>query len=264
MSRTDPLWQGRAGEIEEHVEQLLSDYDIRDPGGLQDLDALAWALGASVRRKPLNGSEARLIRDRRRGIITIDSEIGTLGQMRFAVSHELGHFRLHESQDQRFLCSAEDMIDFYRRSSLEREANWFAANLLMPASMLRKGVSSAEPSIRTVKKVAMEFGASLTATAVRCVDLSREACAVVVSTQDGVRWWRISERFPFAIDKRLPRLPPTSFAHDALQGETVPEHPSEVDADDWLYFVPHGGRLKESSMLLGRTGSCLTMLWFLD
>ncbi len=59
---------------------------------------------------------------------------------RFTIAHEIGHFLLHKNQ--RFIDDFRFGETFYRSHSednqLEKEANYFAANLLMPESYVKK------------------------------------------------------------------------------------------------------------------------------
>ena len=192
--KSDPVWEARARTIERHVDDLLSELGIRDPQDLHPLEELCWGCGADVRRRSLATAEGQLVKVGRKAIITVDSGVTNDGRYRFAVGHELGHHRLHDGNDQLFVCTSADMLDFYKTSSLEREANWFSANLLMPRSMF---TAPDAPRISSVIDLAEDFGTSLTATALRMVTLSEEACAVVMSNKDGIQWWRTSDEFDF-------------------------------------------------------------------
>lgn len=61
-------------------------------------------------------------------------------RQKFTIAHELGHWILHQEE----LECNRDLIVFYRKAikgetdPLEREANCFAANLLVPDSFLKK------------------------------------------------------------------------------------------------------------------------------
>ena len=58
---------------------------------------------------------------------------------RFTIAHEIGHYLLHKGQ--KFIDDFPAGETFYRTgesSALEREANFFAASLLMPAKMVEQ------------------------------------------------------------------------------------------------------------------------------
>lgn len=54
-------------------------------------------------------------------------------RQRFTIAHELGHFVLHRDRQQRFNCDKESVYSGHETMRLiEREADDFASNLLMP------------------------------------------------------------------------------------------------------------------------------------
>src|SRR5690348_18302572 len=104
--------QGAAFRINER-------FGVIRPGQL-DVEDLAMALGVIVIYGRLDGAAGRLVRKGNSGIIRINSSISLEGAIRFAVSHELGHWELHAQYSQMFLCTEADMRD-YDRSPLEIE-----------------------------------------------------------------------------------------------------------------------------------------------
>ena len=59
-----------------------------------------------------------------------------------------------------------------RKSQLEREADWFASELLMPASQLGPRIDEEPASIGTLQSLADEFRTSLTMMAIRHAELT--------------------------------------------------------------------------------------------
>ncbi len=63
-------------------------------------------------------------------------------RQRFTIAHELGHFILHRNQQPSFNCDSQSVhtgIDGLRQ--IEREADEFAGNLLMPGDLLRDWIA---------------------------------------------------------------------------------------------------------------------------
>ncbi|WP_423597015.1 ImmA/IrrE family metallo-endopeptidase [Roseateles sp. MS654] len=85
-------------------------------------------------------------------------------RQRFTVAHELGHFALgHED-------SPRDAGNFYSsRDPKERLANKFAAELLMPGSLVRQYYSSG--AAQSVEELAQLFGVSKDAMGYRLINL---------------------------------------------------------------------------------------------
>jgi Zn-dependent peptidase ImmA (M78 family) len=86
------------------------------------------------------------------GILVIQNNIGTIGfspknsrvRQRFTIAHELGHYLLHKQSKSEVFVD-KDFIVKYRSEKVytptelrhEQEANTFAAELLMPKSLLK-------------------------------------------------------------------------------------------------------------------------------
>lgn len=109
---------------------------------------------------------------------------------RFSVAHELGHFYLdaHHAYLRRGGAAHGSRGEFTTDVMIEREADAFAAALLLPAKLVRPLVNQDELSLVVVKEVATQFNTSLVSTAIRCVSLSDFPCAVV-GLRDGVVAW---------------------------------------------------------------------------
>lgn len=63
-------------------------------------------------------------------------------RQRFTIAHELGHFVLHRGQQHNFSCDTESVYSGAdRMRAIEREADDFASNLLIPGDLLRDAIS---------------------------------------------------------------------------------------------------------------------------
>ena len=88
---------------------LLKKYGYSAPEELI-LEDLAFALGAEVRRYPMDNVEGCLYRIGNRGIIQINSR-AIRNRQRFSLAHEIGHWELHPELRQK--CSARSKIHRY-------------------------------------------------------------------------------------------------------------------------------------------------------
>ena len=80
--------------------------------------------------------EGLLLYDKKRSIISININ-RPITRQRFTAAHELGHIMLHtEIKGNNFLCPM-----YGRKSDVEKEADAFASNLLMPSDELNKRVN---------------------------------------------------------------------------------------------------------------------------
>lgn len=92
---------------------------------------------------------------------------------RFTIAHELAHFVLHK-KDSKLYAHRDLNGNQEARSSIEQEANYFAANILMPAELVKNRVEDVRNEVRgkvpgfvLVKEVADGFAVSESAAEVR-------------------------------------------------------------------------------------------------
>lgn len=89
-------------------------------------------------------------------------------RQRFTIAHELGHYLLHEQEklhvDRRFQIQLRDGNSSKGESEEEKEANLFAAELLMPVSFIRQDLAEVEgldlEDDATVSGLAEKYGVS--------------------------------------------------------------------------------------------------------
>lgn len=215
------------------AERLWSLYGFREPNDLI-LEDVAFARGVLITDGPLDRMEARLVRNGSRGLVRVRQDIPEAGRRRFAIAHEIGHWELHKSTSQVFVCTERDMLATYKASVTEGEANFFASGLLMPSEIFARQSGSSVLSVDVVSDLAGYFGTSFTATAIRYVDVSSEPCAVVVSSGGRIRWWRGNQGFQsrFWLDARS-KLSTNTVSGSVFAGGRRPVGPEEVDISAW-------------------------------
>ena len=109
---------------------------------------------------------------------------------RFTFCHELGHFCLEEHRWALMgnVAPHGSMTDFHSDNGAEREADLFAASLLLPTGRIRKAVGARRVDAPLVIAIAREFGASLSATAIRLARLAISTVIVMAWDGDYRRW----------------------------------------------------------------------------
>ncbi len=92
---------------------------------------------------------------------------------------------------------------------------------------------------------------SLTAAAVRCIDLTDENCALVVSEERTIRWFRPSKSFDSFVPVRS-RVNDNSFPNRLFQQSEQAEFEGSVPAEAWLsdYIPQQVDRVWEDSIYL--------------
>ncbi|MGD0769925.1 MAG: ImmA/IrrE family metallo-endopeptidase [Tepidisphaeraceae bacterium] len=243
--------------------RILKLYGLSSPTDLV-LEDLALAMGVLVVEGPLDSADARLVRKGDRGIIRIKSDIPEVGRKRFAIAHELGHWILHRTLSQILACTSEDMLSAYKTSAPELEASYFASALIMPEEFFSKRIEGTTPTAELLGELAQEFRTSLTATALRYVDLRDDYCALVVSENGKVKWWRESRDFKgqFWIDPGT-KLSSHTIAAGFFRGEPKPSGPEPVDLVAWLPDAAgiDSETIMEEAIPMPRYGQVLSMLW---
>jgi len=100
-------------------------------------------------------------------------------RVRFTIAHELGHFVLHEKDSDLFVDKEEEKILYRDHNSSkgqfikEREANAFAAALLMPQNLLLSEIekNKGEGKNKLMKTLARKFRVSEQAITIRLTNL---------------------------------------------------------------------------------------------
>lgn len=134
---------------------------------------------------------------------------------RFTIAHELGHFILHRASQAVFNCDKENIysgIDTLKE--IEREADDFAGNLLMPGDMLRDRIEGKRIDFHVAGALAKEFGVSLESMCIRIVKFTEQR-AVLVYWDHGFlkyQWRSLSAR------KTRVRLRQTGDPQEPLPG----------------------------------------------
>ena len=101
-------------------------------------------------------------------------------RQRFTVAHELGHFVLHREIQAKFNCDKENVYtgaDTLKQ--IEREADEFASNLLMPGDLLRKRITGKRIDFHLLGELAKEFGVSLEAMCIRLIKFTEQRAVLV-------------------------------------------------------------------------------------
>jgi Zn-dependent peptidase ImmA (M78 family) len=216
---------------EQEASKIIEKYGISSPEDIR-LEDIAYDLGVNILEGELKGAAGSLVRIGDNATIRVSNDDSYEYRKRFSIAHELGHFSLNHGISIQRICSDEDMMNWYKKNE-ETEANFFAGELILPESLIKKKCDVAEVDFRPIKQIAQEFKASLTATAIRFVRFCPERCAVVFSKDSRVKWFYKSDDW----DAFIPigsKLDERTSAFSFFKGDKLPEEPIEVDADAWV------------------------------
>jgi hypothetical protein len=238
---------------------------IDELGGPRDPEAIASELHLEVREVESSGFDGALVRPINLpiGTILLRDSIREPGRKAFTIAHEIGHFVLPGHEQAQLVCSTEDIGNWSDQTKeLEREADEFAAELLMPSPVVQPIVQTALPSLSLIEKIADVCKSSLSAAAWRYCDVTSQRCAVVWSTRGVVSWWKRSEEFGYWITKGA-QIQRGTFAFDCYSSEPVPNEPRPIQASLWIEssaIIPEA-HLREQSKFLTSYESVISLLW---
>jgi len=161
---------GQRRRIQELVTKLLEANSVTEPP--VPVDLIAKARGIQIRHQHYQGQDLSgfLYREADRAIIGVNYYHDRTRQ-RFTIAHELGHYLLHKASFKEIhidkptpRLNLQSQVPAKGTDLEEMEANFFAAELLVPETFIRKDLAQ----IRTldiedeesIKKLARRYGVS--------------------------------------------------------------------------------------------------------
>jgi hypothetical protein len=224
------------------------------------VEDIAHALGVDIVQGGITRALGSLVQVRDVPRIRLAEHHDHPGQVRFTIGHELGHLVLRHMMVAG-ICALQESIRI-RDQAAEREADAFAAELLLPELLVRRRCEVSPVSLDAVRGIADDFGTSMVATAIRFVELTSERCAAVLSQDRRVRWAVRSATFWPEIARGQP-LSAWSIADDYFAKGEIDVQPVAVDAQAWVDGTRVSGEaeLVEHAMLIPQHRAVLSLLW---
>ncbi len=243
---------------------MLAELAIQAPDEI-DVALIAAHLGAvPLVRAPAN-QEGHVVARGAAAVIALSEASCRSPKWRFVVAHELGHVLLHRGIDRLEGCTAGEPLRASSPEALrvaEKEANDFATAMLMPRGLFVRFRDRRALCIEAVRAVARAFATSLTATALRWVQLAEEPCAVVYAERERIAWWATTPAFGVRLRPRQ-RIAEATRAGELARGEGADgDAPAKlVAAALWSADGTKAeGDVLEESVRLEGFGGVLTLL----
>ena len=245
------------------AEDLLLELGISEPTEI-DLEAIAESCGATVCYVELTGCEASIIGVGDRAFINVNKNAKKERQ-RFSIAHELGHWCVDRGTVASHASTSSTYIQKWSKNDPEVRANKFAAELLMPSFMLKPLIRSKEVSIKTTKQISKDFNCSLTASAIRLVQLTDKPSLVLLTSGSSVLWQFRSETVPSKFWVGSPGSN-YSIAHGIHknQQEIGFEKEAEVSSSAWFSVSSSRDYQIVESSIRCSSECVLTILWWQD
>ena len=230
-----------------------------------DVYQLAKEIGLQIRDVPSTGFDGALVRiaghriaDRPDAIIAKRESIVGEARKRFTIAHEIGHYVLPGHGVDVSVCVTEQ-LDVAREkvAQMEKEANRFASELLLPLHTVAEILGRYGFSMHTCSFVSEIFDASLTASASQCVNASESEVALVVTDGRIIKYFQRGDRWKYYI-KQNEELSSTSLAATLAPGGPL-EAKGKVAGTAWTSRLDCPD-LWEESLLMPRYNRIITLL----
>jgi hypothetical protein len=219
-------------------------------------------IGLQLHYRPAKSYEGALLRMKNipRGYVVLSTEVREVRRQRFTLGHEIGHYLLPDQQELCQPCGKQQIESWDEElAKPERDANQFAAEVLMPRSIVQPFLRES-PRLGHIEQMAEACATSLTASAYRYCELSSFRIAMVWSESRLVRWYKPSTEFVRWVRKGNIRQ--ESYAFDAFEGRSVPARFESVPASAWLFEngLKADARILEHSVPMPGYDGVLTLL----
>ncbi len=232
--------------------------------------AIAESLGILVQPKPTSGGvSGMIIRVGNEFAIGYATHINNEGFKRFCIAHEVGHYRIPGHVDAVLAHGDihESHAGFVADDPYEREADHFAAALLMPDKLFSRELRRLGDGLEAVEAMADHCVTSLTAAANRYVQKASVPVAMVVSTGsridycfmskalqdfDALEWPRKGQPLPAGTNTDMFNADPENVRHTRRVD-------NETELRDW-FGGPRSIPGTEEVVGLGGYGKTLTIL----
>jgi hypothetical protein len=239
---------------------VLRELGITEPEDIH-IEAIAQYCHATIVYEPVEGSAARILGIGDWAIITVDSR-SAQGRRRFSAGHELGHWMMDRGKVASFVCADKIFASEWAEDNPEKRANRYSTDLLLPKFMFEPRAKGREMTFETVRMLAHDFKTSLTATAIRLVELGSYP-AMLVCNELGRRRWFFRGSVPSGL--RLREVPGAyTRAYDLLRSAAKAEGPEDIQADGWIdRYDARRYTLREDSVKISEN-FVLSLLWWRD
>lgn len=242
---------------------LIAELQIQDPAEIV-IEKIAPFKRAPVRYAALEGCHGRMVRSGDTALITVNEAIVRPGQRRMIIAHELGHVIQHPDIMQMDEVDITQTRNFnHRQRPEELEANYFAAELLMPKQFFQPEVNRFEPGWAAIRQLANRYQTTQSAAAIQFVHFSKEP-VILVASENGIRrWYVIGDQALDFYPREDESVHRYSCANVLLDGTGTQERAQDVPAGMWLRgYAPNGKEyITEDSMRAAGSRFVLTLLW---
>jgi len=255
--------------IQQRAVRVLEEYQMNT----LPIDPKQIAKKANIRVEPNadceEGVSGMLLRAGENYCIVYATYLGNPGFENFSIAHELGHYFLDGHPEVVFQNSNihKSIANFVSDNVLEREADTFAASLLMPENIFKDRLTEFEKGMTCIEAMSKLCNTSLTATAIRYAELTEDKVIVIMSTNGIIDYCCISKKVfdlrDIEIPKKGDRIPKGTATERFFKGSSLMHKQEplymETDFRDWLECRKPKEAAEEVKGL-GKYGKVLTVI----
>lgn len=213
--------------------KLIDNMAITSPNEYTLDEIIDWIDGPVVNYESMNNAEGRLIVGDEISLITINSNLGNEGRIRFTISHEIGHYLMHK--EKRFhVDDIDSLMQWNEYYKMESEANYFAAELLMPTNVFNEVTYKKMFSKKLIEELSNLFQTSVTSTAIRYAEEGYDPVLLVCIKDGEIKWFKKNNEFKFFANiKPGDDISNISVIYEILKQGKKYHEAQEIDPEAW-------------------------------
>jgi Zn-dependent peptidase ImmA (M78 family) len=185
----------------------------------------------------------------------------------FTIAHEIGHAEIpSHTSNKGEKCLSDDIEFLAGNKDVERQANEFASELLMPTALISRIVKFSDVNFDTIKVLSEKCQTSLTSASLRYVKDCPEPCAIVVTENGKIKYFSLSsslikKKVFFNTGTSVNKL---SLAYDFFNGKLADknEKKCEIDIKAWFPSFSYSDyKCYEHSISLKSFNQVISLVW---
>lgn len=239
---------------EQYAQDIVSSFDLTPP---IDLTKICEKLDIRINYESLHSIEALLIISSGKKNIIIDNSRSLYPQReRFTIAHEIGHYIIpwHENLQQ-----CDKIVNFESNDEVEKQANDFASELLVPKSNLLEDIKDKKVTLSLIKSLAKQYDVSLVVMARRVLEYTDTEAVVLIYYSNGKKYIQMKSK-TFKEELKDGRITKSS-AHKLLTSyNTSAEIKDVLESSIWFKENGETYKIVEESMFQNNLGRVFTLL----
>jgi len=255
-------------QIKSFAEEIAMEY----PESETNLERIVSEEGLQVfyDRYGLNTFDGMTMYDKNKFFIHINTTQGNKPKTprgRFTLAHELGHYYIDSHRiglKEGILAPHPSTLNYKHFSRIEKEADYFASNLLMPESRFQEAFYRKKFSPDLLDHLRIKFNVSRTACAFRFADIGNHPIMIVYSENNTVLWKYSSKDFKYKFLLYEKRVPENTVMGEYFNGKHNETYKTEKiwAVDLFNYIADEDLNLNVNEYCIAYKNKTLSIFWF--